>query len=573
MKKYKLFSVLATAAAFTFSMSSCYDLDTAPADKPSAATFFKTQAHADQAIAAVYSSMQENYVFGTQFALDCLGGIAMGYDYPSYNNVSNGTYTGTTNYITNKWSYTYEGIARANNFLQNIDGTDMTDALKAQYKAEARFLRALYYWDLTQFYGGVPYYDESVNVGKDFANMLNPRETEANVQAKVLEDLNDAINNLPDAWEKANYGRATKWAATAMKGKVLLYQKKYSEAASCFEAVVNSGKHALYNDYAGLFKPGTGDESSEMIFAIQNIGGVGLNFGMPTCFYMGTRSSYGSCWNNVMASNTFVESYEWKDGKPFDWEEVIPGFTTSKDVKLATFRAKMNSAKTAVEEYPAAKETLLEMYANRDPRMAASLILPYTEYLGWDGGKAFLKEYVVFNAQFATGRSMLVVNGGKEQYLWRKLVPEADEGGINNRADTPINFPLIRYADVLLMLAECYNEMDGKLNDAVALINQVRARVNMPAINNGDAWMAATTKAEVFARIKHERAVELAAEGHSWYDMRRWGLLETLDGRPETSITGQKTEYTRKITSRDYYWPIPSAEIEKNPELTQNPGW
>ena len=274
-----------------------------------------------------------------------------------------------------------------------------------------------------------------------------------------------------------------------------------------------------------------------------------------------------------MASNTFVESYEWKDGRPFDWDEVIPGFKANKNVWKETFRAEMNASKTAVEKYPAAKEKLLEMYANRDPRMAASIILPYTEYLGWDGGKAFLKEYVVFNAQFATGKSMLVVNGGKEQYLWRKFVPEADEGGINNRADTPINFPLVRYADVLLMLAECYNEMGGKLNDAVALINQVRARVDMPAINNGDAWMAATTKAEVFARIKHERAVELAAEGHSWDDMRRWGLFETLDGREEWSITGQKREYTRKVTSRDYYWPIPTAEIEKNTELTQNPGW
>ena len=573
MKKYKLFSVLATAAAFTFSMSSCYDLETAPADKPSAATFFKTQAHADQAMAAVYSAMHLDHAFGFEFALDCLGGISMGYDGPSFQTFSTGNYTGTNGYLTNKWAHNYEGIARANNFLQNVDGTDMTEALKEQYKAEARFLRGLFYWNLTRFFGGVPYYDESLNVGKDFNNMMNPRETEDAVKAKVLADMEAAISSLPDAWDKANYGRATKWSALAFKGKILLHQKKYSEAAACFESIVNSGKFALYSDYAKLFKPGAGDESSEMIFTVQNIGGVGMNFGMPMAFYMGTRSTYGSCWNNVMASNTFVESYEWKDGRPFDWDEVIPGFKANKNVWKETFRAEMNASKTAVEKYPAAKETLLEMYANRDPRMAASIILPYTEYLGWDGGKAFLKEYVVFNAQFATGKSMLVVNGGKEQYLWRKFVPEADEGGINNRADTPINFPLVRYADVLLMLAECYNEMGGKLNDAVALINQVRARVDMPAINNGDAWMAATTKDEVFARIKHERAVELAAEGHSWDDMRRWGLFETLDGREEWSITGQKREYTRKVTSRDYYWPIPTAEIEKNTELTQNPGW
>lgn len=110
----------------------------------------------------------------------------------------------------------------------------------------------------------------------------------------------------------------------ALKGKVLLYNKQYQEAATCFENVINSGKYALYSDYENLFKPG-GDESSEMIFAIQNIGGVGTDFGMPMTFYMGSRASYGSCWNNVMAATDFVDSYEWKDGRAFDWNEVIPG--------------------------------------------------------------------------------------------------------------------------------------------------------------------------------------------------------------------------------------------------------
>lgn len=573
MKKYKLFSVLATAAAFTFSMSSCYDLDTVPMDKLSSATFFKTQGHADQAMAGVYSAMQFDHVFGLQFALDCLGGIGMGYDGPSYQIFSTGNYTGTDGYVTNKWSQLYEGIARANNFLINVEGTDMTEELKAQYKAEARFMRGLFYWTLTRFFGGVPYYDETTNVVTDYGNMKKPRETEAKIQEYVLADMQDAINNLPEEWDKANYGRATKWAATALKGKVLLYQKNYGDAAKCFEDVVNSGKYELYPDYAGLFKQG-GDESNEMIFSVQNIGGVGLNYGMPMCFYMGTRSSYGSCWNNVMASNTFVESYEWKDGRPFDWEEVVPGFTTSNDVKKATFRATMNEKATAVATYPAAKDKLLEMYANRDPRMAASIILPYTNYVGWYGGKAHPSEFVVYPTQFATGLGMIVVNGGREQYLWRKFVPEADEGGINNRADTPINFPLIRYADVLLMLAECYNEDDTKRGDAIDLINEVRDRVGMPGLNSGPTWLAVSNdKEEVFKRIKHERAVELAAEGHSWDDMRRWGLLETLDGRVEWSITGQKKEYTRVVKERDYLWPIPTAEIEKNPELTNNLGW
>ena len=146
-------------------------------------------------------------------------------------------------------------------------------------------------------------------------------------------------------------------------------------------------------------------------------------------------------------------------------------------------------------------------------------------------------------------------------------------GAINNRAHTPINFPLIRYADVLLMMAECQNEL-GHQNEAVALINQVRARksVEMPGINSGPAYLKATTKDEVFERIKHERAVELAGEGWSFSDFKRWKLLETLDKRKETDITG-KFRYVRSVTKRDYLWPIPADEIEKNGNLTQNPDW
>ena len=106
------------------------------------------------------------------------------------------------------------------------------------------------------------------------------------------------------------------------------------------------------------------------------------------------------------------------------------------------------------------------------------------------------------------------------------------------------------------------------------LINQVRARksVEMPGINSGPDYLKATTKAEVFERIRHERAVELAGEGHSFSDMKRWKLLETLNGRTENDITG-RFRYTRVVTARDYLWPIPADEIEKNDKLTQNPNW
>lgn len=183
------------------------------------------------------------------------------------------------------------------------------------------------------------------------------------------------------------------------------------------------------------------------------------------------------------------------------------------------------------------------------------------------------------DCEFATGPSMgsfnesngfIRLNDNNFKYPWRKFVPEYDMNGeITDRYDTPINFPLIRLADVKLMYAECL--LFGSTHDiqgAIKQINEVRARVEMPTVS-------ASTVDKAFEKLRHERQVELACEGHSFSDMKRWGLLEeTLNGKPVETITGN-VEFTRVVTSRDYLWPFPQSEIDKNPELKkgQNPGW
>lgn len=563
---------MAVAIGSTLTLTSCYDLDLAPDNQLSSGSFFKTEEHAKMAMMGVYNQMQNDNVFGLQFGMDCLGGISFGYDNPSFQTIQRGTVAVNASYFSSKWTALYEGITRANNVIRNVDGCDMSDELKAQYKGEARFMRGLYYFQLLDFYGGVPIYDETTDVGAEFATMLKPRSTAEEVRKFVLDDFEAALS-LPEAWDASNAGRATWGAAMAMKGKVLLFAKRYQEASECFAQVINSGLYQLYPNYANLFKPG-GDESSEMIFAVQNLGGVGKDYGMPMCFYMGTRASFGSCWNNVMPATSFVDSFEWNDGQPFDWDELIEGYSSSNSIKQAVWYSTLKNGKKQVDKYTVYKDWLLEMYAERDPRMSASIILPYTHYTGWSKNAVADHEYVIAKGMgIPADNGLINVNGNHEAYLWRKFVPEGNlNGEINNRADTPINFPLIRLADVLLMQAECLNELN-KGGDAVALINQVRARVGMPGINNGDSWMQATGKEEIFERIRHERAVELCAEGHSYADMKRWGLLETLNNRKEMYITGAKTLYTRKVTDRDYLWPIPSGEIDKNEALEQNPGW
>ena len=392
MKLHKI--LMAAGVGATLMLSSCYDLDRNPDYQVSSGTFFKTEEHAKQALMGTYSIMRNDNVYGLFFGWDCLGGISRGYDNPSFQKIQRGTVSLTDSYFSNKWSNCYEGIARANNVLQNIDNVDMSEELKNQYRGEARFMRGLYYFHLLSFYGGVPIYDESWVVGEKYTDMLLPRNTEEEVRQFVIDDFNAAVASLPASWDAANHGRATSGAAKAMKGRVLLFGKRYQEASQCFSEVINSGLYQLYPNYADLFTP-TADQSSEMIFAVQNQGGTGQEYGMPMCFYLGSRSSFGSCWNNVEAATTFADEFEWADGRPFDWEEVFPGYTSNQSLRKEIWFSKLNSGKTAVTEYTPYKEQLLEMYGKRDPRMQQQLILPYTHYLGWSKAKATDHEYVL----------------------------------------------------------------------------------------------------------------------------------------------------------------------------------
>src|SRR5690606_3179238 len=114
-------------------------------------------------------------------------------------------------------------------------------------------------------------------------------------------------------------------------------------------------------------------------------------------------------------------------------------------------------------------------------------------------------------------------NRGWNTYVWRKFVPEGNlNGELSARDHTPFNFPMIRLADVMLMLAEAYNET-GQEEKAIVEINKVRARASMPALNSGIPALAVSGKDGVFQRIIHERAVELACEGHRYFDLKRWG--------------------------------------------------
>lgn len=580
MKKYKL---LVGALLTSMCLNSCYELDRYPVDQISDGIFWKSEAHAKQGMMGVYSAMQVDAAFGLKFTFDSMSDIGTGFGAEAYGDVITGVYNERTGFVEDKWQSLFDGVMRANLVIRKVaEIQSMSDELKTRYQAEARFMRALFYFELYNFYGALPLYDETVDLSKDYNTMKKARSSKEAVLEFILDDLNFAItHNLPVHWEAAEYGRATLGAAYALRGKVYLYMKNYTKAAQDFEEIIldKSAKgynYSLFNDYAKLFTP-EGDQSDEMIFAIQNSGGVGKDYGMPIAFYMGNRATYGSDWASALPSAILVDMYEYKDGRPFDWEEVIPGFTTSNEVKDKTYVCTLTKGGEAIETYPENRDKLLAMYAQRDPRMMQTVIMPYTTYDGWVNEAPKTCEFVIARNETPNEKNGFIRVGTnrRESYIFRKFVPVGNmNGAINNREDTPINFPLIRLADVYLMYAECKNELDDQTT-AVEYINKVRQRpsTDMPGINSGKEWLKATTKAEVFERIKHERAVELIAEGHRWFDLRRWNIAKDVLPGDVYGATGQRM-MTRTFNDRDMLWPVPGVEIERNPDLKpNNPGW
>ena len=578
MKKIIIYLATMLLAAMTF--TGCYDLETYPGDKVNEGTFYKTGDHAHQGLMGIYGMLRLNEAYGYQFCFDHLGDIAYGYNYYM---MFLATYTDRDGTIQAHWQTFYDGIHRVNTFIRSVKGMRgiITDEQVNEYVAEAKFLRAMFYFSLTGLFGGVPYYDESTNVNEEFMNLKQPRSSLEEVRAHILEDLDEAIKYLPVEHAASEYGRATKGAAYALRGKVHLYDKEWQSAINDFEEIVynksNNYGYALDDDYARVFKLYNGAKSPETVFSIQNKSGVGTEYGMQIQALMGCRGAYGSCWNNTVPSTQLVDMYEFKDGRPFNWDEIFPGYNAmTPEQRKELLSVEMDGSGTIVGLREADTAKILSAYTCRDPRLMATVIVPYSHYMGNIGRTTNVDLIFALDHNLAGNANGGTIqnNAGWVSYLYRKFVTEGDQGGaISNRLHTPFAFPLIRFADVLLMLSEAYNEA-GQLDKAVTEFNKVRARVGMPGLNSGPAWMVVSNKEQMAERIRKERAVEFAGEGLRFSDLRRWGYEiahKTLNNVDAVNIYGEPI-YTHLFTERDMLWPIPGVERERNKELTQNPG-
>lgn len=497
-----------------------------------------------------------------------------------------GTITPSNGLFSNNWRNFYEGVIRANDAIANIPlKSPSTASKKARLIAEAKFLRAYFYFRLNQVWKGVPIYLEPVR----YDAFDKARSTEQEVWQQVIKDLTDAINEpeLPNKYAKSNggYGRVTKGAAYALRGKVYMYTKEWAKAAADFQQVKGLG-YSLFGSYTQLFKEAN-EQCDEMIFSVQNTGVSGL--GSTTEWYCGTRSSFGSCWNTYLVSPNLVDLYENTDGSKFDWNSIIPGYSSMTPTARQVYflrdnmtAAEINAAQARgadMSKYlPVGNEARIKVaYQNRDPRLAANVITPYANYNGVLGGaNQTVMSRFPYRTENAPSYDLRTDTQTFFYYLYRKFVAEGNTEFLD-RGFGPIDIPLIRYADVLLMWAEALNEQ-GDVPGAIAKVNEVRTRAGMPALQQADNSKGTfvSGQTEMRDRIRNERRVEFPNEGINYFDEMRWGTWkETVfkTGNGIQQIWGQNTSPYTWMGDFLYAWPIPQAEIERNPKLTQNPGW
>jgi hypothetical protein len=437
-----------------------------------------------------------------------------------------------------QWKNMYINIRKCNLFLEKTVDAPLADNVKKQMVAECRFLRAYYYRQLIDLYGGVPLITKVlVNDGSE--DIFYARNTYEECVAFIQKECDEAYADLPLTTSGSNVGRATKGAALALKGEEELYAGKWEAAAATHKKIIdemgNGKQYDLFPDYAGLFYANN-ENNKEVIFDIQFAPVVkSKNINQ----YWGVvEVAKGAGWGTCDPTQNLVDDYEFTDGK---------------------------TAAEGSAVYDAANP-----YTNREKRFYASVI-----YDGsiWRGKTIYTRLGIANNANEinVTGKSG---NAGRTGYFTKKL-QDSTIGSTPSKLDGT-NVIVLRYAEVLLNYAEAQNEVAGPDGTVYDAINKVRKRAGQPEIPQG------LSKDQMRERIRHERRIEFAFEGKRFYDIIRWKIAHEIFSKPiygmKISANGNDLKYekvvVRNITfdaSKNYIQPIPQAAISQNTKLEQNP--
>lgn len=509
-----------------------------------------------------YQASADNYVFGGIASDDAYKGTTAG-DQPAQSFIEAYQSLPDNVYFQGKWRLCYDGIARANDALQALaKATDVTDLERQYFTAEARFIRGHFHFELKKMFNFVPYIDE---VTYDPANLESTKlKNDKDIWPDINADFLFAYNNLPD--NQTQKGRPSKWAAAAMLGKALLFQKNYAEAKIHLDAVVGSMKYSLVPLYHDNFRAST-NNNAESVFEVQYSvndgasGGENGNIG-ATLNYPYGGGGVTTCCGFYQPSQNLVNVFK-TDANG------LPLFDTFNDTDITNDQGLATTA-------PFTPYT-----GSVDPRLDWTVGRRGIPFLDWGvhPGQSYVRDQAY---------------GGP--YSPKKHVMYRSDVGVNTFSGNPRlnanNYRMIRYANVLLWLAEVEVELNN-LEAARALVNQVRQRAANPAgfvktnlganaANYVIGLYTATWTDQAYARkaVQYEERLELGMEGHRFFDLVRWGIAaQTLNAY----IAGEKSKRSYLtsavfVAGKHEYFPIPLPEILNSQvggeyTLTQNPGY
>ncbi len=288
-------------------ISSCNkeNLSINPTDQYSVETFWKTEEHAMAGLSGCYQVLRSVYGGGWVYETDMITPNAWGYnENGGIGPLARGVHTTTDGTVAGRWNVNYRGVGRTNTFLDRINDVVMDEALKSRLSGEAKFLRALYYFNLQDFFGGVPLILETPDASKH-SNL--PRDSKENVIEQIIKDLDEAIAVLPTNYSINDIGRVTKGAALALKARLLLYQEKWTESAETAQKVMDLNIYTLFPEYRELFMV-QNEHNSEVIFNVEFLAPRFLNnFDQPIYTL-----------NTPAPLKDLVDAYLMKDGKEYD---------------------------------------------------------------------------------------------------------------------------------------------------------------------------------------------------------------------------------------------------------------
>lgn len=540
--------IVLTVFSASFSFQAC-DLERYPLTDLSEDKFWNDDKNAELALTSLYRGSITNGVeFNVSDFWSYHGLLFMehltdnAYDRRGENNpffsISSGKLLNNNAFIKNYWSSAYKRIGLCNRFLEGI-ATALDSERKTRMIAEARFLRATQYHYLASYFKDVPLVTKTLS-GEE-ANTVT-KETQANILSWCITEFKEAAANLPRFKDIPNSqtGRACKQAALAFLGRTCMLKQNWAEGAAAYKEIISYGDNSIHPTYKELFMPETGVGNQENIFYISYLENY---FGCGVPQHILPAKDGG--WSLSNPSAGLFESYEFKDGTPFSYDD--PRYDPQ------------------------------SLGKDRDPR------LDYTIY--YNGATFMGTEYRMHPDYEASKKERLDYSSeaSRTGFMWRKYF---DGNPINDLKSYSAVTPVIRYAEVLLSYLECMIEsgqtIEQSLLDATVNLVRGRADVKMPPITE-------TNPDKLRELVRLERRIELAYEGIRYWDLLRWNIAhEVLVGEvwgapyPNSKTYASSSKFIdpsghfRWYVGRrdfrnpqDYKWPVPLSEQNINPNLRE----